>query len=92
MILYQSVQSVLQFATRSKITYSSILQRMNKICLRHDIGCFVMIDGGFTARTVMDFSSAAAMEIYRSYMFSVGMPAMELFMEKTEFVPFFDPE
>ncbi len=78
LLLCNSVQNVLQIATQSPILYSHIVQRINKTCLRPDIGCFVMIEGGFSALVVMNFSSEAAMEIYKKYMVSMGMPEKEL--------------
>lgn len=78
LLLCQSVQNVLQVATASKVTFSSIVQKINKTCLRPEIGCFVMIDGGFSALVVMNFSGESALEIYRDYMINMGMPKNEL--------------
>ena len=55
-----------------------MVQRITKIGLKPDIGCFVLFDGGFSGLVVLNFSSAAAMEIYAKYMLSMGMPESEL--------------
>lgn len=76
--LCHSVTRVLNVATQTKIHYSAMVQRITKIGLKPDIGCFVLFDGGFSGLVVLNFSSAAAMEIYAKYMLSMGMPESEL--------------
>ena len=70
-------------ATGSPINYSPIVQRINKTCLKPDIGCFVLFDGGFSGLVVMNFTAAAAMDIYRAYMQSMGLPADSLAVQHT---------
>lgn len=76
--LCNSVTRVLNVATQTKIHYSAMVQRVTKIGLKPDIGCFVLFDGGFSGLVVLNFSSAAAMEVYAKYMLSMGMPESEL--------------
>ncbi|QDL52931.1 DUF3334 family protein [Rhodoferax aquaticus] len=76
--LCNSVTRVLSVATQCPIQYSGMVQRIGKICLKPDIGCFVLFDGGFSGLVVLNFSSSAAMELYESYMLSMGMPKSEL--------------
>ncbi len=76
--LCNSVTKVLSFATQSNIHYSGMVQRITKTCLKPDIGCFVLFDGGFSGLVVTNFSAAAAMELYESYMLSMGMAKDEL--------------
>lgn len=76
--LCNSVTRVLNVATQSQIQYSGMVQRISKTCLRPDIGCFVLFDGGFTGLLVINFSAQAAMEIYSSYLLSMGMSKDEL--------------
>ncbi len=73
MSLCNSVTKVLSVATRSQIRYSGMVQRITKTCLKPDIGCFVLFDGGFSGLVVINFSAAAAMELYESYMLNMGM-------------------
>ena len=60
-----------------------MVQRITKTCLKPDIGCFVLFDGGFSGLVVLNFSSQTAMELYESYMLSMGMPKSELAMSHT---------
>lgn len=76
--LCSSVTRVLNVASQSRITYSAMVQRITKIGLKPDIGCFVLFDGGFTGLVVLNFSAEAAMEVYERYMLSMGMPKSEL--------------
>ncbi|MBR7801440.1 DUF3334 family protein [Undibacterium fentianense] len=76
--LCNSVTRVLNVATQSKIHYSAMVQRITKIGLKPDIGCFVLFDGGFSGLVVLNFSGQAAMEIYAKYMLTMGMPESEL--------------
>ena len=71
--LCNSVTKVLNVATHSQIHYSGMVQRITKTCLKPDIGCFVLFDGGFSGLVILNFSSQAAMELYESYMLSMGM-------------------
>lgn len=76
--LCNSVTRVLSVATQSQIRYSGMVQRIHKTCLKPDIGCFVLFDGGFSGLVVINFSAEAAMELYESYMLHMGMPQSEL--------------
>ena len=76
--LCNSVTRVLNVATHSQIHYSGMVQRISKTCLKPDIGCFVLFDGGFSGLVVLNFSAATAMELYESYMLHMGMPKSEL--------------
>ncbi|HLO61991.1 MAG TPA: DUF3334 family protein [Azonexus sp.] len=71
--LCNSVTKVLSIATQSQIHYSGMVQRITKTCLKPDIGCFVLFDGGFSGLVVINFSASAAMELYESYMLHMGM-------------------
>lgn len=76
--LCNSVTRVLSVATQSQIHYSGMVQRITKTCLKPDIGCFVLFDGGFSGLVVLNFSAATAMELYENYMLNMGMPKSEL--------------
>jgi len=81
--LCQSVTGVLSAATMSEVRFSGMVQRISKTCLKPDIGCFVLFDGGFSGLVVINFSAAAAMELYHSYMVSMGLPKEELAISHT---------
>ena len=76
--LCNSVIRVLNVATMGKIHYSAMVQRITKIGLKPDIGCFVLFDGGFAGLVVLNFDGDTAMEIYEKYMLNMGMPKSEL--------------
>ncbi len=71
--LCNSVTRVMTVATQSQVHYSAMVQRITKTCLKPDIGCFVLFDGGFCGLVIINFSAAAAMELYQSYMLNMGM-------------------
>ena len=77
-ILVNSVQSVLSSAIKDAITFSPVVQAIEKTCLKPDIGCFVLFGGDFTGLVVLNFSDESAMEIYKKYMIGMGMPEGEL--------------
>ena len=81
--LCNSVTRVLTVATQSEIHYSGMVQRITKTCLKPDIGCFVLFDGGFSGLVVLNFSAQTAMELYESYMLNMGMPKSELAISHT---------
>lgn len=76
--LCASVTQVFAAAGNAQIAYSPMVQKIHKTCLRPDLGCFVLFDGGFSGLVVINFTAEAAMEIYRKYMMSMGMPETEL--------------
>lgn len=76
--LCNSVSGVLTAATHSPITHAAMVQKISKTSLKPDIGCFVIFDGGFSGLVIINFSAAAAMEIYQGYLISMGMPKDEL--------------
>lgn len=76
--LCDSVTKVLSVAAQSDIRYSAMVQRITKTCLKPDIGCFVLFDGGFSGLVVINFSAPAAMELYERYMLNMGMSKDDL--------------
>ncbi|WP_087017767.1 DUF3334 family protein [Thaumasiovibrio subtropicus] len=76
--LCKSISTVLSSATASHVSYSGMVQKINKTSLKPDIGCFVLFDGGFSGLVVINFSSQAALELYGKYMQSMGFPSEDL--------------
>lgn len=81
--LCNSVTGVLSAATQTQVRFSGMVQRISKTCLKPDIGCFVLFDGGFSGLVVINFSAAAAMELYQSYMLSMGLSKEDLAISHT---------
>ncbi len=82
-MLCRSVSQVISTATSTRVSYSPMVQRITRTCLRPDSGCFVLFDGGFNGLVIINFSGDSAMEIYRAYMKSMGMPDSELASQHT---------
>jgi len=76
--LCDSVCEVLSKASGNNITYSAMVQKITKTCLRPDVASFVIFDGGFNGLVVTNFTSNAALEIYQDYMRNMGMPESEI--------------
>jgi len=83
LVLCNSVKSVLTTATDHPISYSAMVQKINKTCLKPDLGCFVLFDGGFSGLVIINFTAKAAIEIYQNYMTHMGIPANELAQSHT---------
>ncbi len=80
-ILCKSAQKVLKASTRKKVEFSSTIQSIPKIAMKPDVGCFVQISGDYNGLLVANFSHSAALNIYKSYMISMGIPEDELIDE-----------
>jgi len=78
LILCKAVQKVLKKASAQEILFSPFVQKINKTCLKPDIGCFTIFEGGLSGLLIMNFSKEAALDIYRSYMSHMGIPEDEL--------------
>jgi len=83
LLLCKSIHEVLASATGAEFNYSPMVQKINKTCLKPDIGCFVLFDGGFSGLVITNFSAAAALEIYQTYMLNMGIPQAELATQHT---------
>jgi chemotaxis protein CheY-P-specific phosphatase CheC len=78
-----SVVDVLSLTTDSQVSHAAMVQSITRTCLKPDLGCFSIFDGGFSGLVVINFSSEAALEIYRGYMTHMGMPEEELAISHT---------
>jgi len=76
--LCNSVTRVLGVATHSQLHYSGMVQRISKTCLKPDIGCFVLFDGGLSGLVILNFSAQSAMELYERYLLNMGMSREDL--------------
>ncbi len=78
LILCNSVRNVLSKASNRNITFSPLVQKIKQTCLKPDIGCFTIFEGGISGLLVINFSAEASLELYRTYMLNMGMPENEL--------------
>ncbi|MCL1065516.1 DUF3334 family protein [Shewanella olleyana] len=81
--LCHSVSHVLSSTSDSQVTHAGMVQNITRTCLKPDLGCFSIFDGGFSGLVVINFSKEAAIEIYRRYMINMGMPESELAFSHT---------
>ncbi|ASJ96885.1 MULTISPECIES: DUF3334 family protein [Shewanella] len=81
--LCNSVCHVLSSTTASEVSHAAMVQSITKTCLKPDLGCFSIFDGGFSGLVVINFSAPAAVEIYQAYMKQMGMPESELAFSHT---------
>ncbi|WP_299806411.1 DUF3334 family protein [uncultured Shewanella sp.] len=81
--LCHSVCHVLFSTTHSQVSHAGMVQSISRTCLKPDLGCFSIFDGGFSGLVVINFSAPAALEIYREYMLNMGMPESELAFSHT---------
>jgi len=77
-IFCQAVKKTLDKSTGKEIKYSKTLQIIPDVSLKPDIGCFVLFSGDYNGLAVINFSAAAAMDLYRSYMLNMGLPESDL--------------
>lgn len=81
--LCHSVAHVLSHTSASHVSHAGMVQSIARTRLKPDLGCFSIFDGGFSGLVVINFSAAAAIEIYRRYMLNMGMPEAELAFSHT---------
>lgn len=81
--LCDSISGVLSTACHKPVRNAQLVQTIHRVSLKPDISGFVVFDGGFTGLVVLNFSAAAAMEVYRDYMLSMGMSESELSIRYT---------
>ncbi|GIU24012.1 DUF3334 family protein [Shewanella sp. MBTL60-007] len=81
--LCHSVSHVLFSTTHSQVSHAGMVQSITRTCLKPDLGCFSIFDGGFSGLVVINFSAPAALEIYREYMLNMGMPESDLAFSHT---------
>ena len=82
-MLSNSAKELLDTATQSSVSFSPTVQKVPNTHMRPDLGCFVQFDGDFSGLVIMNFSGQAAVEIYRKYMISIGVPENELAQSHT---------
>lgn len=78
LLLCRTVQSVMAKASAQDISFSPIVQKISRTCLKPDIGCFTVFEGGLSGLLIMNFTAQSALDIYRSYMINMNMPEDEL--------------
>lgn len=83
MILCKAVKKILSQTTKTDIDYSPMVQKINKTCLKPDIGCFVLFEGAFSGMIIINMSAGAAVELYQAYMRQMGFAEDEISQHHT---------
>ena len=79
----QATKKTVDKSTGKNLKFAATLQDIPKVSLKPDIGCFVQFSGDYNGLVIMNFTADAAMELYRSYMLTMGMPEGDLATECT---------
>ncbi len=82
-VLCKATKHVLEASAKRTIKYSSTFQKIPKVSLKPDVGCFVQFSGDYNGLAVLNFSKEAAVLLYQSYMKAMGIPENELAKEFT---------
>jgi hypothetical protein len=82
-IFSQAIKKTLEKSTKKTIRYSTTFQSIPRVSLQPEVGCFVLFSGDYSGLVVMNFSDAAAMDLYRSYMTNMGLSENGLAREYT---------
>lgn len=77
-VLCKATKHVLESCTKKNIKYSNTYQKIEKVTLKPDVGCFVQFSGDYNGLAVLNFSKEAAVLLYQSYMMAMGIPENEL--------------
>ncbi len=83
LILCKAVKKILSQTTKNDVQYSPMIQKINRTCLKPDIGCFVLFEGAFSGLIIINMSSGAALELYQAYMRHMGFPEEEISTQHT---------
>lgn len=82
-VLCKATKHVLETSTKKTIKFSNTFQKIAKVTLKPDVGCFVQFSGDYNGLAVLNFSKEAAVLLYQSYMKAMGIPENELAREFT---------
>ncbi|MBF0100572.1 MAG: DUF3334 family protein [Desulfobacterales bacterium] len=82
-IFGKSVKKVIERSTKKPVKMSPTIQKVPKISLRPDVGCFVQFSGDYNGLVVMNYTGSSAMCLYNSYMLAMGIPEEELAKDYT---------
>ncbi len=79
----QAVQKTLEKSTKKSVKYSKTFMSIPKVCLKPEVGSFVQFSGDYSGLVIINFSAGAALNLYTSYMTTMGLPESELAKEST---------
>ena len=79
----QAAKKTLEKSTKKTVKYSKTFISIPKVCLKPEVGSFVQFCGDYNGLVIINFSAGAALNLYRSYMTTMGLPESELAKEST---------
>ena len=79
----QAVKKTLEKSTKKTVKFSKTFIAVPKVCLKPALGSFVQFSGDYNGLVILNFSSGAALNLYTSYMTTMGLPESELAKEST---------
>ncbi len=82
-LICEAVKEVLEASTQSSVRYAPTIQRIPLVSLKPDLGVFVEFTGDYAGLFCMNFSGAAAVELYQKAMRFMGLPEEDLATEYT---------
>ncbi len=74
LILCKAVKDVVGSCTSLGVSYASTIQIIPNVSLRPELGCFVTLGGDYRGLVVWNFPGKTAVNTYRKYMMTMGMP------------------
>ncbi|MDH5559951.1 MAG: DUF3334 family protein [Deltaproteobacteria bacterium] len=77
-ILCMASKEVLESSTGMEITFSETIQKIPRVHLKPEVGCFVLFSGDYSGLMIINFSAESALALYRGSMIHMGMPEDEL--------------
>lgn len=77
-IFLEITKTTLETTTQQNIAFSPIIQKIPKVRMKPDLTCFVEFNGDYNGLIVINLSANAAVELYKKYMITMGMPEDEL--------------
>ena len=83
LIFAAAIKKTIEKGTKQKIKFSKTFISIPKVCLKPEVGSFVQFSGDYNGLVIMNFTSEAAMTLYKNYMLAMGLPESELAKEST---------
>ncbi len=77
-IFLKTAQKMFETSTLQEVSYASVIQAIPKVAMRPDLTSFVQFDGDYAGLVILNFTAGAALEIYKTYMTTMGIPEDEL--------------
>lgn len=73
-----AAKKTIEKGTKREIKYSKTVQKVQKVSLRPELGCFVQFSGDYNGLIILNFSAEAALILYRNYMLTMGLAEEDL--------------